>query len=80
MGEDCLAKRFPRVYLNSTQKDLVVGEIDVWVDGGWVRKLGWRRNWFTWEEPIVDDLNQILQRVMLSQEREDRLIWKAASS
>lgn len=48
LGEHCLAYLYPRLFLNSLKKS------ELECDMG-----RWRREWFVWEENMINDLNHM---------------------
>lgn len=59
LGEESLCCKFNRVYLNSEQKDNSVLEVGYWHD-----VLAWKRAWFQWETPIVQQLWNIIENFL----------------
>lgn len=65
---------FPRLYLLSSRKNSIVKEMGEWVEGRWVRKLGWRtllERERTREVELIDFINNfpVLDGV------DDRRLW-----
>jgi hypothetical protein len=69
-----LDRRFPRLFGISVQKDHLISEVGSWVNGVWRWELEWRRNFFDWEEIIVQELLEVLARGNIKEE-EDRWVW-----
>ena len=46
-----------------------------WVNGSWVWKLKWRREWFTWETLLVCDLMREMEGVRLKQCTCDEVVF-----
>jgi len=42
-----------------------VAELGSWSDGVWVWHLAWRKPFFDWEKPMVDQLCQALHEVRM---------------
>jgi hypothetical protein len=74
MGDVPLCVRFPRLFSISLQKDILIRDLRVAVDGvvrwGWL----WRRNLFAWEHHLLLDLSHQVPVVSLSVE-EDVWLW-----
>ncbi|XP_068483632.1 uncharacterized protein [Phaseolus vulgaris] len=54
-----------------------VAELGNWIDGIWVWHFEWRRPFFEWEKPLVEQFFQLLQGVKLESGKADCWIWKA---
>jgi hypothetical protein len=74
VGGNTLKSRFPRLFGISTQKENLVCDVGSWVSGVWTWKLEWRRNFFVWEEEILQDLLDVLNHVNITLD-EDRWVW-----
>lgn len=57
-----------------------MGHVGEWVNGSWVWKLKWRREWFTWETLLVCDLMREMEGVRLKQCTCDEVVWKSSST
>lgn len=53
LGNQSLVERYPRIFSNFENKNAKIKEVGAWYDGRWNWKLGWRRQWFSWEESIL---------------------------
>jgi len=51
---------YSRNYNNFMFKDGPVGRFGRWTRGGWEWVFCWRRKWFEWEKPMVEDFMAIL--------------------
>ncbi|KAK2444918.1 hypothetical protein QL285_015908 [Trifolium repens] len=74
VGEESFVSRFPRLFGISVQKDCRVGDVGRWENGEWRWSLLWRRNFFVWEEGILQELMEVLGGVTLSNAN-DQWIW-----
>ncbi|GKU99298.1 hypothetical protein SLEP1_g12166 [Rubroshorea leprosula] len=74
-GEECLANRFPRLYLLSTEKTKMCSEMGSRTNGLWEWKLNWRRNLFDWEKEEAMELHNTIQSVQTSQGCMDSWEW-----
>ena len=68
---------FPRIFSLSVTKGAKVAELGNWIDGVWVWHFEWRRPFFEWEKPLVEQFFQLLQGAKLESEKADCWIWKA---
>jgi hypothetical protein len=78
IGDQSLDLRFSRLFGISVQKDCLIRDVGRWENGEWRWSLTWRRNFFVWEEGVLQDLMDVLASVRLS-EVEDRWSWKPGS-
>jgi hypothetical protein len=69
-----LERRFPRLFGISMQKDHLISEAGRWIEGVWSWELVWRRNFFDWEEVILNELLDVLARFIFKDE-EDTWSW-----
>ncbi|MCH87455.1 ribonuclease H, partial [Trifolium medium] len=74
LGEQCLAQRFPRLFGISVQQDEVITNVGSWVNGEWRWGLLWRRNFFVWEETLVQELLNLILNVEIT-DADDGWIW-----
>ncbi|KAH1246201.1 hypothetical protein GmHk_06G016328 [Glycine max] len=58
----------------------LVSDAGVWKDGNWCWRLSWRRQWFTWELPLVEAFMKDLEGYKLRYDREDNVLWKSGST
>jgi hypothetical protein len=70
-----LQQRFPRLFSVSVHQDEMIRHMGSWVDGVWRWELNWRRNFFAWEEPLVYELENVINSVVIT-EAEDCWMWK----
>jgi hypothetical protein len=75
VGEQPLRERFPRLYGISTQKEGLIANLGVWIDGGWRWNLEWRRHFFVWEQPLYLQLVNVIEQFQPNQ-REDVWNWR----
>ncbi|WJX09286.1 hypothetical protein P8452_00137 [Trifolium repens] len=69
-----LERRFSRLFGISMQKDHLISEAGRWIEGVWSWELVWRRNFFDWEEVILNELLDVLARFIFKDE-EDTWSW-----
>jgi len=60
-GEAPLNEVFPRIYENSTQKGLKLAKCGKWQGRPWKWKLCWRRAWFEWKKPMLEEILKSIQ-------------------
>jgi hypothetical protein len=75
VGVEPLEQLFPRLFSISVQQNMVIRQLGSWTNGVWRWELLWRKNFFTWEEPLFLELENVLNGVVLT-EVEDRWLWK----
>ena len=51
-----------------------------WINGRWIWKLDWKRQWFNWEQPIFDGFLKMLNSKRLYPQEKDKLVWKGCVS
>lgn len=68
------------IFANSQNKNARIGEVGSWVEGRWVWKLEWRREWFNWEESILQRFMEEHNNVGLEQNEKDVLVWTQCPS
>jgi hypothetical protein len=78
VGDQTLEVRFPRLFGISVQKDFFVCDVGGWEFGEWRWNLVWRRNFFVWEEQLLQDLLNLLAVARMSN-MDDRWIWNPGS-
>ncbi|GKU98551.1 hypothetical protein SLEP1_g11543 [Rubroshorea leprosula] len=74
-GEECLANKFPRLYLLSTGKEKECHEMGNGDRTTWKWNLSWRRNLFEWEEEAVRELKGMIEEVKITPSRPNRWEW-----
>jgi hypothetical protein len=52
VGVEPLEQLFPRLFSISVQQNMVIRQLGSWTNGVWRWELLWRKNFFTWEEPL----------------------------
>jgi len=67
---------YPRLFSISSNKDAKLLECGSWSNGRWVWKLSWRRSFFEWENPMAEQLSQLLFGVGVAPGEADSWIWK----
>ncbi|KAK2381610.1 hypothetical protein QL285_069201 [Trifolium repens] len=55
LGTTPLKQRFPRIFSISNQQLNSVSNMGSWLDGLWRWEFTWRRNFFDWEIPLLQD-------------------------
>ncbi|XP_068475329.1 uncharacterized mitochondrial protein AtMg00310-like [Phaseolus vulgaris] len=73
---EALKSVFPRLFSISSNKDSNLLEVGSWTNGRWVWQLDWRRSFFDWENPMADQLSQLLLGVEVVPGEVDKWIWK----
>jgi mannosylglycoprotein endo-beta-mannosidase len=75
LGDSPLCHKFPRLFSLSVQKEVCVGDL-LKVEGERRRwDFCWRRNFFQWEEGLLNQLVESLENISLSHDI-DRWVWK----
>ena len=72
--------RLSRVFRNSMQPDAKVGEMGDWSGDTWTWNFLLRRQWFHWENQVVQQLMDQLQMVHIRREGVDTWIWRHHNS
>lgn len=61
MGDECLALKYPRLFLTSSQQNANINQVSLVVDNVWKWNLQWRRQDFEWDglqlRQLLDELN-----------------------
>ena len=70
-----LKEKYPRIYNNSLLKDSPIGCFRRWSNERWEWDFCWRREWFEWEKPMVEEFMSSLSQVSLLPENEDLWLW-----
>ncbi|GKV32867.1 hypothetical protein SLEP1_g41432 [Rubroshorea leprosula] len=74
-GKECLANKFPRLYLLSTGKTHMCNQMGSERDRSWEWNLAWRRKLFEWEVEETMELQNMIKDVKISQGRLDNSEW-----
>jgi hypothetical protein len=74
VGDQSFEYRFPRLFNISVQQDFRIPEMGIWHNGVWRWGLLWRRNFFVWEEELVNELEELINNVIIT-EVEDWWEW-----
>ncbi|MCH80955.1 putative ribonuclease H protein [Trifolium medium] len=74
VGEQCLAQRFSRLFGISVQQDEFIRNVGSWVNGEWRWGLSWRKNFFVWEQTLVQELLDLISNVAIT-DADDGWIW-----
>lgn len=61
VGDEPLYSRFGRLFSIASDKNVTIHEKGVWVDGRWNWKWTWRRNLYSWEQLLLEDLCKIIE-------------------
>ncbi|XP_047978375.1 uncharacterized protein LOC125220259 [Salvia hispanica] len=61
----------------SKEKQDLVRELGIWVNGEWRWAFNWRRNLFAWEEESFRDLISIVNLTKLYENVNDRRVWSS---
>lgn len=67
LGIGSITNAYPRLFLNSTQRDKYIQNMGSSEREGWIWNLGWHWRWFVWEEDMVMELKNLIQNITLSQ-------------
>ena len=67
--------KYKRLFEISLQKDEVVLDMGRWDEGGWRWELLWRRGFFDWENVLVNNLLQKLNRAKIACNVQDAWRW-----
>jgi len=76
LGCGAMKRVFPRLFSICSAEKVRVADLGYWSDGVWVWQLAWRRPFFEWEKPMVDQLSQALLEARMVLGEEDRWVWK----
>ena len=52
-----LKERYPRIHKNSMEEDKPIMSFGRWTTEVWEWVFSWRKAWFEWKKPMVDDLS-----------------------
>ncbi|GKV09210.1 hypothetical protein SLEP1_g20749 [Rubroshorea leprosula] len=74
-GEECLANKFPRLYLLSTGKGKECHEMGNAERATWKWNLTWRRKLFEWEEEAARELKGMIEEVKITPGCPNRWEW-----
>jgi hypothetical protein len=72
-GERCFRLKYPRLFMISSQKEVLVGEVGVITNLGRVWRFNWRRHLFVWEEELLLSLMEDLEGMMWSSNED---VWR----
>jgi hypothetical protein len=75
VGDQPLRDRFPRLYGISNQKEGTIASMGGWIDFRWIWNLEWRRQFFEWEQPLDQQLVQIIAQFQPTQQ-DDMWQWR----
>ncbi|KAE8681411.1 hypothetical protein F3Y22_tig00111330pilonHSYRG00640 [Hibiscus syriacus] len=73
-------RNFPRIHGMAIRKNCKISDFGSWVDGLWIWKIELRLELFSWEIPIWNNFNQVLNRGVPAIPRLDSLKWLGASN
>jgi len=73
---EALKNVFPRLFSISSNKNANLLECGFWSNGRWVWQLAWRRFFFEWENPMADQMSQLLLGAGAAPREVDSWIWK----
>lgn len=80
VGNLSLKESFPRLFGMTEDRGKLIEEVGAWQGDTWVWKLGWRRQFFNWEEALVLELTNLLHPIILSRSIDDEWIWIVCDS
>jgi hypothetical protein len=70
VGDQTLQNRFPRLFGISVQQEYMVRDMGSWVNGVWRWGMGWRREFFVWEEDLHRDLAVAIRNIVITNEED----------
>ena len=73
--EKALRDSYPKLYLISNKKERTISECGKWENDKWEWNLGWRREWFEWENNLFQSFMVDLERINIDSRRVDSLQW-----
>ncbi|GKV34650.1 hypothetical protein SLEP1_g43008 [Rubroshorea leprosula] len=76
IGDETLANKFPRLFLNSLGRTKSISQMGFWSNGSWNWSLEWRRPILSWEEHSMAELWRMLQNIQPSKGQKDRWEWR----
>jgi hypothetical protein len=74
VGDISLEQRFPILFNISVQHGTMIRDMGRWENGVWRWELLWRRRFFAWEEPMLCDLEVVINGVVM-EDVEDSWEW-----
>jgi len=75
-GETALLAKYPRLYLNSCQKNHLIQQMGVHSDIGWEWDFKWRRHLFDSEVPMADSFLNDVGCIRIQPSSRDDWIWQ----
>ena len=79
--DNCKLKvRFPRLFNNSLSPDSPLYCFGKWHSDKWSWEFKWRREWFEWEKPQVDEFIYVLEGQTLKSGWDDKWLWRDPQS
>jgi len=69
---------YPRLLQISDQIGRKVSDIGVWNGPIWEWTLKWRRDWFEWEKPIIEEFLQLIQDCIMRIDAQHQWVWTRA--
>ena len=80
IGDSTLKSRYARLFSISTQKEDLVAQMGYWQNHRWYWRFNWRRNLFSWEQNMIQDLLNDINQHSFIEGLDDALLWKFDSS
>ena len=71
-----LRDKYPRIFANSNQKEARLLEVGNWYENQWKWNVLWRKEWFEWEKPMVEEMMQHIEGCTLHKQKEDEWVWR----
>ncbi|MCI26266.1 hypothetical protein A2U01_0047461, partial [Trifolium medium] len=71
--DEALKDIYPRLFMVSAQKEEVISAMGFLEENSWHWNLVWRRQLFQWEYDQVEDMLNLLEAVILSNDSNDKL-------
>ena len=75
VGSSALKSLFPRLFSLSLNQGQTVGEVGVWINSDWRRRLTWRRARFEWESSLEAYLFTLLSGALMRRNDVDVQVW-----
>lgn len=75
VGQQSLASKYPRLFLNSSQKEATIANMGYWKGGQCYWNFTWHRGWFEWEQNLFDRLVEEVEGIPLQKEVMDSWRW-----
>lgn len=67
-----LQTKFPRLFMVSNQQNHLIVDVGIWDGFSWMWNLSWRRELYSWEVEMYEELLSVLQPFIIKPENKDR--------